>query len=752
MFFNNVKLIFLREVRDQLRDRRTIFTVLVLPLLLYPLMGVLVFQVQQFLREHPSKVRIVGTAALPEEPALVVEGKLSDKFGDVSLLKVELVPHTNLSSEELKRQAQSDLRLGVCDAVVYFSPDFAEQLAAFRNGDTRAPEADVIGDAARDKSKIAAQRIETVIQRWKLALVDRNQKSSNISAAETNPFEVKRVDVSQPGRRRAAIWSKILPFILMIWALTGAFYPAVDLCAGEKERGTLETLLTSPAARGEIVYGKLLTVMVFSMSTAVLNLVSMTGTGSFIAMQLQKLGSGRLPLDVGPPPLMAMVWLMLALAPISALFSALSLAIAAFARSSKEGHYYLLPLLMLSLPLMMLSIFPGAELDLGFALIPLSGLLLLLRTLIEGQYWDALRYSIPVVGVTVLCCWLAIRWAIDQFNNESVMFRESERFGVGLWVRHLLRDREDLPSVGEALFCGAMLLVIRFFFSLVAPPATSWSVLATTTLTMLLMVAALPCLMAIMLTKRPGKTLLLCRPSFWTTVPMVGLLAGALHPLLLLLNEGIRFLYPINPEAVVKLREIEGMFISAPLWQALLVIALAPAICEELAFRGFILSGLRRMGHKWGAILLTSALFGLAHGILQQSIGAAVIGAVIGYVAVKTGSLLPGAIYHAVHNGLSVVIGRVTPEMVDARPLLRLILERGSEPGELLYRWQAVAVAAVVAAAIIWWLKRLPYQQSVEERLQEAVERSITLAAGDLPTGGPAIEEREPGLMSAARS
>ena len=108
----------------------------------------------------------------------------------------------------------------------------------------------------------------------------------------------------------------------MIWALTGAFYPAVDLCAGEKERGTLETLLTSPAARSEIVCGKLLTVMSFSMATAVLNLVSMTATGSFIAIQIQKMGSGRLPLDVGPPPLMAMFWLLLALVPISALFSA----------------------------------------------------------------------------------------------------------------------------------------------------------------------------------------------------------------------------------------------------------------------------------------------------------------------------------------------------------------------------------------------------------------------------------------------
>src|SRR5437868_10773375 len=97
MSWTNVKLIYLRELRDQLRDRRTLFTVLVLPLLLYPLMGALVFQVQQFLREHPSKVRLVGTAGLPEEPALVVDGKLAEKFGDVGRLEVEVVPRTSLS-------------------------------------------------------------------------------------------------------------------------------------------------------------------------------------------------------------------------------------------------------------------------------------------------------------------------------------------------------------------------------------------------------------------------------------------------------------------------------------------------------------------------------------------------------------------------------------------------------------------------------------------------------------------------------
>src|SRR4029078_5968153 len=94
------------------------------------------------------------------------------------------------------------------------------------------------------------------------------------------------IDAADPDQHKAAAWSKLLPFVLLLCALTGAFYPAIDLCAGEKERGTLETLLSSPAERIEIVWGKLLTIMIFSMTTALLNLLSMTITGTSVTHPL----------------------------------------------------------------------------------------------------------------------------------------------------------------------------------------------------------------------------------------------------------------------------------------------------------------------------------------------------------------------------------------------------------------------------------------------------------------------------------
>ena len=214
---------------------------------------------------------------------------------------------------------------------------------------------------------------------------------------------------------------------------------------------------------------------------------------------------------------------------------------------------------------------------------------------------------------------------------------------------------------------------------------------------------------------------MLGRPSFAATIPAAGMLALLLHPAAMWLSGVIRQLYPINPAVLEQLKPLEQLLAGVPLWQVLLIIGLAPAICEELAFRGFILSGLRRMGHKWGAIALAGLLFGMAHGILQQSLSAWVIGIVIGYIAVKTGSLWPGVLYHFVHNGLSVLLGRITPEMFDSQPILRLLFTRGAD-GELVYSVPATIIAALLAALVLLWLKSLPYHRSAEERLQEALD------------------------------
>ncbi len=763
MNWSNVKLIVQREVRDQLRDRRTMFTIVVLPLLLYPLLGTTFLQMAQFLQEHPTRVLVIGTAHLPQEPILVKEGGLAPHGDDpVPLLEVQtraaLSP--GQTADDLALEAQNLIDSGEFDAVVYIPENFRQRIEAFRSqqtetnlphdadvprvdpsrveplgaesvnavsADAEPPSPQIFFNAAKDKSRVAHDRVSAALRQWRDAIVERNLERHRVPAAATRPFEVREQDIAPEAGRRAMVWSKILPFVVLIWALTGAFYPAVDLCAGEKERGTLETLLCSPARRSEIVWGKLLTVMIFSMATSLLNLASMGVTGALILRHVEALGRGGFSL--GSPPLSAVFWLVIALAPIAALFSALALAIAAFARSTKEGQYYLLPLLMISVPLMMLPLFPAAELDLGTSLIPVTGVMLLLKALIEGEYAQALVYAPPVIGVTALCCLLAIRWAVDQFNNESVLFRESERFGLGLWLRHLVRDREDTPTFGQAILCGVLLLTIRFFAMFLAPAPESWADFARSTLVLQIALIATPALlMAIILTRSPRKTLLLTVPRPMTLSAAV-LLAVALHPLVVVLAKVIQMLYPLGDETKAQLEGLGSILASAPLPFLLLVLALTPAICEELAFRGFILSGLRHMGHRRAAIVISSIFFGVTHGMLQQSLSACAVGMVLGYLAIQTGSLLPCVLFHLTHNSLTVLSSLVTPERLAERPWASWVFQSVGE-NEYIYTWPTVALGGGVSLLVLMWLRGLPHQDSPEERRQHVLDQPAPMGVG----------------------
>jgi sodium transport system permease protein len=734
MNWSNVKLIFLREVRDQLRDRRTLFTIAILPLLLYPLLGMTFLQVSQFTHEQPAQVWVVGAQQLPETPPLIDQQRFhkdvcTPEESRLLALQVERELPGDFATEAFTARARELIQRGKYSAVVVFPAGFAAALARFRSAtnDLAAAEsaqscqAQVVFDAASDRSRIADARIRRVLGTWRSAIVRQYLADRNISPRVTDPFEIRNVDVSKELSRRAAFWSKVLPFVLFVWALTGAFYPAVDLCAGEKERGTLETLLSSPAERSEIVLGKLLTIMGFSSATSLLNLISMAITGTTVIM----LQPAMFP--IGPPPVSSLGWLLLALLPISALFSALALAIAAFARSTKEGQYYLMPLLLISLPLMILPMLPAVNLNLGTSLIPITGMMLLLRAVVEGQYAEAALFAPPVLLITSGCCLLAIRWAVGQFNNESVLFRESERVDLGLWLRHLVRDRGPTPTFGQAIACGLILLTIRFFATFAAKAPGTWNEFALMQFVTLAVLVALPAvIMTATLTRSPRATLLLNAGS-GKALLWAALLAVALHPLAMWIAEGVQWLYPINERMLGQIQDVQRVIASAPsIWHILALMALVPAVCEELAFRGFILSGLRHMGSKWGAIVISSLLFGVTHGILQQSISAVLVGIVIGYVVVQTGSLLPGIVFHLVYNaiGLSTLLGSRSAS--GGGGWWAWLAQVNAETSA--YRWAVILVGTLLSVAILAWFHRLPHAATPEEELRKALSHQSARA------------------------
>ncbi len=314
MNLKNTKLIFRRELSDQWRDRRTLFTIVVMPLVLYPLMGMALLQTAQFMRQDPARVLWIGQENLPARPPLLVNGQLPPRLQAegredslVLLTPDSMDSEMNLMLSGLltgdrgqpdNRRLQQFMRRGQYDLLVHCSrPDPASP------ADSQPVLIEMIANSASDQSALAVTRVTQIVDRWRSIALRDKLIELQVNPEQLAGIQLTTTDIASSSTRKAAMWAKLLPFIVLIWALTGAFYPAIDLCAGEKERGTLETLLSSPARRSEIVAGKLLTVTTFSMATALLNLLSMTVTGLFVMGQLSAAAGSSLPVEMGFPPL-----------------------------------------------------------------------------------------------------------------------------------------------------------------------------------------------------------------------------------------------------------------------------------------------------------------------------------------------------------------------------------------------------------------------------------------------------------------
>jgi sodium transport system permease protein len=662
MRWSIIRVIWMRELRDQLRDRRTLFMIAVLPIVLYPLAGVGLMELAAGFSQKPQVVGVYGVENLTgngvkgfppllESDAnggLQVASAFLDHADDPArlnrerqLLQVRALTADSASAPSddfaAYRRPLDDRSV---DLVVIVPSDFTRRL-----GEDDHPSLFILDRDNDEYSRAVNARFTAILARWRKAIKEIRFKQRGIPPNFDDPFKIDDPERAKPAAERAAtnlvaLMLRMFPFILVMWSLAGALYPAVDLCAGEKERGTMETLLISPASREEIVWGKFLTIWVFSAATALLNLLSMAVTAWTLGSQL--------PLDAFRPAVL--FWSVLLVLPLSAFFSAVSLAVGAYARSSKEGQYYLMPLFLVTLPLVCLTLAPGVELSPLYSMVPVTGVALLLQKLISPDPQASIPwlYFIPVLVPMVIYSWLALRWAIGQFQREEVLFREAERLDIGLWLRRLFREKEALPTAGQAFFCFAMLLVLRWLslgFGRDKP------VLSLTAVCQLAFTAAPPLFMALLLTTRPRQGLALRLPPAWAW-PAAALLAVLCVPplawlTLLILDQfpGLKLLLEEHHPLTGALQSNGGLSLNY-----LLVLAVLPALCEELAFRGFILTGLRRRFHPWTAVFLTSFLYALFQMNVFQFIPDFVLGVVLALIALRTGSIAPPMVFHLVYN------------------------------------------------------------------------------------------------------
>jgi len=417
--------------------------------------------------------------------------------------------------------------------------------------------------------------------------------------------------------------------------------------------------------------------------------------------------------------------------PLAALFSALSLALATFAKSTKEGQYYLTPLMVVVMGLTVFCMSPGVDLTPFNSVVPVVGLGLLLKNLLLAPISDVniYVYILPVLLTSIGYSMIGLWWAIEQFHREEVLFRESERFDFKQWLHHLLREKEDLPTTGESVFCFILLMVIQFLtFRTIQQLATnpelsrSDAMLQSLVFQQLVIIAMPALLMGILITSSVRRTFRLYWPrAKW--LAMAVLLPLLLQPLAGTLQQSLKWFFPDLPAAFKEaLAPISDP--SIPLFKVIAVIALAPAVCEELAFRGFILSGFARKGRTTVAIIFSALLFGVMHMIPQQVFNAFLLGLVLALLALRSGSLLPGVIFHFINNATNVLTLRFQG-VFESGSVSWLATVKGDE---LEFSWLTLIVCLVGGTFCVWHLIR-----SENDVSPALAEREIPESNGEAP-------------------
>jgi len=400
MSFHSVGIVYRKELTEWLRDRRTLISTVLVPLLMFPILISGMISITSVLlgkaeKEIP-KVMIIDGDDSPE-----VLAALHD------IRELEFVPYAANWKDQI-----SDKQIR---AAVKIPPAFQSSL---KSGNSQTVE--IYYYEGEIKSDFGARHVEKSLNEYKEKIVAARLKAKDLPASVLNPFEIKKENAAPPEKVSGAGIGSFIGYMVIILSMTGAMYPAIDLTAGEKERGTMETILSSPVSRLDLVLGKFLLVFSASLTTAILSVISMGSSFYFLGHSQAVAASGGqgLQMNLGWVSIVAVFLMAL---PLSVLFSALLMTIALFAKTYKEAQSYLTPMTFVVVIPAVASLMPGVELTPKLALIPILNTSLICKEIITGTYhWNSIAL---IFASTCVYAAVAIFLAIKMFQRESVLFR-----------------------------------------------------------------------------------------------------------------------------------------------------------------------------------------------------------------------------------------------------------------------------------------------------------------------------------------
>jgi sodium transport system permease protein len=401
MSLRNVGIVYRKELREALRDRRTLISTLIVPLVLFPILtaglGAAIASLVGKAQEEVPSVMLRGGDDSPS----IVEGLKK-------LDKIKIVPEAaNWKDQIINKEVR---------AAIEIPPGFQAHVA-----EGKSDTVTIQKYQGEMKSEIATGKVEKYLKDYRDSVVKDRLAAKNLPDTVLKPFEVEQKNVAPPEKVGGAAFGGVIGYMVILLCLTGGMYPAMDLTAGEKERGTMETILSSPISRMHLVLGKFFLVLTTSLVTAALSVTSM-GVSFAVLGQLHAFdkageGAGELPLHIGFATVISVFVMVL---PLAVLFSAALMTISLFAKSYKEAQSYVTPLMFLVIIPAVAAMLP-IDLTSKLALVPILNASLLCKELVTGTYhWNLIAI---IFSSTCVYAAAALFIAIKMFQRESVLFR-----------------------------------------------------------------------------------------------------------------------------------------------------------------------------------------------------------------------------------------------------------------------------------------------------------------------------------------
>lgn len=631
MRFKIVKTIFKKEMIDILRDKRTLFMGIILPLILYPVIMIIMTQIMT-----------MSMGSIDEKDINIAFEKNPSKEL-VSLIENQTDKNTERINIVTTNNYKKDLQDGNIDAYIGVK------------GKNKIENYKIYINSSKENSSSVNSKLEEIFTIYKDRKVKNKIEQSKLDVKETlNPVVYQTVDVAENEEVAGLVLGGILPFILIMGVLLGAIYPAIDSMAGEKERGTLETLFTLPISNLELVMGKYMAVSLCAIVTAILNVVSILMTLIYILTTGELTGQlifGSLKLSSLVFPLFITI---ICVCLFAMVVSAISMCVCSLAKSFKDAQNYITPVMFLVLIPSYVSMIPNISLDRTTSVIPVVNISLLIKSVLTNNTNLGLialvfisNFAFVILSVIILS---------KMFNSEEILFGNSRNFSF-LEKRSNIK-KGTIPTVSDGVILYAVGLVLLIYVGSYIQLKFKMTGIVLTQV----MIISLPILFAFYIKSDFKKVFSLKLPKFKHLLGSAILWIGC-YLLVFILTNIIMYYFPQNQEIVEGLND--ALFIKDNLLLNLLIVAVMPAICEEMFFRGFILTSFKNNQKSYkGAIIFSGILFGIMHMDFIRIIPTSILGISFAYAVCKSNSIGVGMFMHFLNNGFAVIVTHMSSKLV----------------------------------------------------------------------------------------